>query len=183
MRLTLLWWHILRCSPLIAMDFDLCWSIVASDGLYWGIAISFTFIKPNDSDSYGFCWNVSIFNTRSRDWLIYWRLLSIVLFSSSWLGYTTLYWGIARMESIFHWNIATLLDHLHWGISIFWREIKLILYVGASDEWYGDYWIISCCPHCILRHSHLVRCFDIETWLSVYDCCFWWTMELLTLWV
>ena len=87
------------------------------------------------------------------------------------------------MESIFHWSIATLLDPLHWGTSIFWREIGLILYVGASNERYGDHWMISCCSHYILRHSHLVGCFGIETWLSVYDCCFWWIMELLKPWV
>ena len=71
------------------------------------------------------------------------------------------------MESIFHRSIATLLDLLHWRTSIFWREIRLILYIGAFDEWYRDHWIISCCPHYILEHSHLVGCFDIETWLSV----------------
>ena len=100
------------------------------------------------------------FGTRSRDWLI------------CWLGYTTLHWGIARMESIFHWSIVTLLDPLHWGISIFWREIRLILDIGASGERYGDHWIIPCCPHCILGHSHLVGCFDIEIWLPVWDYCF-----------
>ena len=61
---------------------------------------------------------------------------------------------------------------LHWGISIFWREIKLVLDIGAPDEWYGDHWIISCCPHCILGHSHLVGCFDIEIWLLACDYCF-----------
>ena len=68
---------------------------------------------------------------------------------------------------MFHWSIVTLSDPLHWGISIFWREIGLIIYIGASTEWYRDQWIISCCPHCILRHIHLVGCFDIETWLSI----------------
>ena len=33
-----------------------------------------------------------------------------------------------------HGSIATLLDLLHWGTSIFWREIRLILYIGAFDE-------------------------------------------------
>ena len=74
--------------------------------------------------------------------------------SSCWLGYTTLHWGIAMMESVFRWDVATLLDPLHWGISIFWREIRLILSVGVFYEWYGDHWIISCCPHCILGNSH-----------------------------
>ena len=45
--------------------------------------------------------------------------------------------------------------------------------IGAYDRWYGDYWIISCSLHRVLGHSHLVRYFDIETWLSVYDYCFW----------
>ena len=62
-------------------------------------------------------------------------------------------------------------------------EIRLILDVGASDKWYGDHWIISYCPHCILGHSHLVRYFVIKTWLSVCDYCFRWIMELLTPWV
>ena len=134
------------------MDFNLSWSIIISDGLYWGIASSFVLIV----------WIISIFSTRSRDWLI--DLLtytSMIFFSSCRLG-----------------CIA-----LHWGISIFWRDIILILDVGASDELYGDHWIISCCPHCILGHSHLIGCFDIETWLSVCDYCFRWIMELLTLWV
>ena len=137
------------------MDFDLSWRIVTSDGLYWGIARSFVLIELGDSDSYGLCWDVSIFSTRSRDWLI------------CWLRYTTLHRGIARMESMFHWSIVTLSDPLHWGISIFWREVRLIIYIGASTEWYRYHWIVSCCPHCILGHSHLVGCFDIETWLSI----------------
>ena len=107
----------------LAMDYDLSWSIVTSDGLYW---------------------------------------------------------SIADMESIFHGSIVALLDPLHWGISIFWREIRLFLYIGASTDWYGDHWIISCCPHCILGHSRLVECFDIEIWLSVHDYYFWWITELLT---
>ena len=57
-------------------------------------------------------------------------------------------------------------------MSIFWREIRLVLDIGASDEWYGDYWIVSCCSHCTLWHSHLVGCFDIEIWLPVCDYCF-----------
>ena len=147
------------------------WSIVTSDGLYWGIASSFVLIELGDSDAYGLCWEVSIFSTRSRDWLI------------CWLGCIALLWGIAGMEGIFHWSIVTLSDPLHWGMSIFWREIRLVLDIGASDGWYGDHWIISCCPHCILGHSHLVGCFDIKTWLSICDYCFWWIMELLTPWV
>lgn len=47
-------------------------------------------------------------------------------------------------RSIFHWSIVTLLDSLRWRISIFWRMIRFILYVGASNEWYGNYWTISC---------------------------------------
>ena len=39
----------------LAMGFDLSWSIVTSDGLYWGIATSFTFIEHGDYDSYGLC--------------------------------------------------------------------------------------------------------------------------------
>ena len=163
----------------LAMDFDLSWSIDTLDGLYWGIATSFIFIEPKDSDSYGLCWDVSIFGTRSRDWLVCWRTLGMILLNGCWLGYTILYWGIALMESVFRWDVSTLLDCLHWGISIFWKETQLIIYVGASDEWYRDHWIVSCYPHCILGHSHLVGCFDIETWLIVYDCCFRWIMELL----
>ena len=33
------------------MDFDLSWSIVTLDGLYWGIAASFTFIEHGDFES------------------------------------------------------------------------------------------------------------------------------------
>ena len=96
----------------------------------------------------------------------------MIFFNSCRLKCTALHWVIDEMESIFHPSIATLLDPLHWGISIFWREIKLILDVGASDEWYGDYWIVSCCSHCTLGHSHLVGCFDIKIWLPVCDYCF-----------
>ena len=67
------------------------------------------------------------FDTRSRGWLI------------CWLGYTTLHWGIAGMESIF-WNIATLfgsftLGHVHllegdqigsWHWSIWWVIWRLL---------------------------------------------------------
>ena len=57
-------------------------------------------------------------------------------FDLSWSIVTSdgLYWGIAGMESVFHGSIATLLDPLHWGISIFWREIRLVLYIGAFDD-------------------------------------------------
>ena len=61
-------------------------------------------------------------------------------------------------------------------------EIRLILDIGVSNKWYGDHWIISCCPHCILGHSHLVGGFDIDTWFSVRDCSFRWIMEILTPW-
>ena len=175
-----LFWGIALSSM---MDFDLSWSIFTLDGLYWGIASSFVLIELEDSDSYGLCWDVSIFGVRSGDRLIYWYALCVVIFSSCWLGCADLHWGIAEMESIFHWSITTLSDPLHWGKSIFWRDIRLIFYIGAFDGWYGDYWIVSCCPHFILGHSHLVRCFDIEIWFSVYDCYFWWIMELLTPWV
>ena len=96
------WWFILRHSCFrdctcwdialsLAMDFDLSWSIDTSDGLYWGIATSFIFIEHVDFDSYGLCWDVSIFSIRSRDWLICWHTLHMVLLSSCWLGYSTLY--------------------------------------------------------------------------------------------
>ena len=124
------WWFILRHSCFrdctcwdialsLAMNFDLSWSINTLDCLYWGIATSFTFIEPRDFNSYGLCWDVSIFGTRSRDWLICWHTLGMIFFNSCWLGYTTLYWDITGMENIFHWSIATLLDPLHWGTSIF----------------------------------------------------------------
>ena len=132
------------------MDFDLSWGIVTSDGLYRGIASSLVLIELGDSDWYGLCWDVSIFGIRSGDRLIYWYALCVVIFSS------------CRLKCI----------ALHWGMSIFWREIRLVLDIGASDEWYGDHWIISCCPHCILGHSHLVGCFDIEIWLPACDYCF-----------
>ena len=80
--------HSTRCSalghvPLMTIYFEAWpshwwrtlifhWSIVTSDGLYWGIASSFVLIELEDSDSYGLCWEVSIFSTRSRDWLICW---------------------------------------------------------------------------------------------------------------
>ena len=156
----------------LAMDFDLSWSIDTSEGFYWDIATSFTFIEPRDSDSYGLCWDVSIFGTKSRDLLICWLTLGMIFLGIFRLRYTTLHWGIAGMESIFHWSIATLLDPLHWGMSIFWRKIRLILYIGAYAEWYRDHWIVLCCSHGILGHSHLVGCFAIKTWLSVCDYCF-----------
>lgn len=121
------------------MDFDLSWSIVTSDGLYWGIASSFVLIELRDFDSYGLCWDVSIFSTRSRDWLI------------CWLGYTTLHWGIARMESIFHWSIVTLfgfftLGHAHllegdkidswrWNIwRVIWRSLDHFMLSSLHTE-------------------------------------------------
>ena len=82
-----LFWGITLSSM---MDFDLSWSIVGSNGLYWGITTSFTFIGHGDFDSYGLCWDVSIFSIRSRDWLICWRTLRMILFSSCLLGYITL---------------------------------------------------------------------------------------------
>ena len=91
----------------LVMDFDLSWSIVTLDGLYWDIATSFTFIEHEDSDSYGLCWDVSIFSIRSRDWLICWHTLRMILLSSCLLRYTTLYWGIIGMKNIFHWGITT----------------------------------------------------------------------------
>ena len=155
----------------LVMDFN--WSLEHSH-FSWFILGHSHRIHIHGARGFWFIWimlRCFRFGTRSRGWLI------------CWLGYTTLQWGIAGMESIFHWSIATLLDPLHWGISIFWRDIRLILYIGASDGWYGDYWIVSFRPHCILGHSHLMGCFDINTWLSVYDCYFWWIMELLTPWV
>ena len=115
-----LFWGIALSS---VMDFDLSWGIVTSDGLYRGIASSFVLIELRDSDSYGLCWDVSIFGVRSGDRLIYWYALCVVIFSSCRLG-----------------CIA-----LHWGISIFWREIKLVPYIGASTRWYGslDYFMLS----------------------------------------
>ena len=173
MRLTLFWWHILRHSPFIGNGL---WFILECRHFRWFILGHSHFIHIHRARGFWFIWVVLRcfhFGTSSRDWLICWCTLCMVLLSSCWLGYTTLHWGIIGMESIFHWSITTLLDPLHWGISIFWREIKLILYVGASEKWYGDHWIISCCPHCILEHSHLVGRFDIETWLSIYVCWFW----------
>ena len=72
------------------------------------------------------------FGTRSRGWLI------------CWLGYTTLHWGIAGMESIFHWSIATLFgsftlghvhllegDHIgswHWSTwRVIWRSLDYFM--------------------------------------------------------
>ncbi|RVW54043.1 hypothetical protein CK203_080385 [Vitis vinifera] len=43
----------LRMPSHVVMDFGLSWSIVTSVGLCWGIAITFTFMEPGDSDSYG----------------------------------------------------------------------------------------------------------------------------------
>ena len=141
------------------MDFDLSWSVDTSDGLYWGIATSFRFIEHGDSNLYGLCWDVSIFGTMSRDLLICWHTLRMVLLSSCWLKYTTLYWGIAMIKSIFHWSITTLLDLLHWGISIFWRDIRLILYIGACNGWYSNHWIVSFCHHLHTRAEPPSRMF------------------------
>ena len=44
----------------LVMDFDLSWSIVTLDGLYWGIATIFTFMEPGDFDFYGLRWDVSV---------------------------------------------------------------------------------------------------------------------------
>ena len=54
----------------LTMNFDLSWSIVTSDGLYWGVATSFALIEHGDSDSYGSCWDIFIFNSGNWDWLI-----------------------------------------------------------------------------------------------------------------
>ena len=36
-------------------------------------------------------------------------------------------------------------------------------YIGAFGEWYGDHWIVSCCPHCIPGHNHIKgHCFISE---------------------
>ena len=145
----------------LVMDFDLSWSIVTLDGLYWGIASSFVLIELGDCDSYGLCWDVFHF------WHQEWRSIDLLICASM------IFFSSCRLGCI----------ALHWGMSIFWRGIRLVLDIGASDEWYGDHWIISCCPHCILGHSRLVGCFDIEIWLPVCDCYFWWIMELLTPWV
>ena len=64
-----LFWGIALSS---VMDFDLSWDIVTSDGLYWSIASSFVLIELRDFDSYGLCWDVSIFNTIVEiDWFVY----------------------------------------------------------------------------------------------------------------
>ena len=72
------------------------------------MATLFALIEHGDSDSYGLCLDIFIFSSGSWDWLICLCILSLVLPSSCWLGYTTLCSGIAGMESIFHWSIATL---------------------------------------------------------------------------
>ena len=155
------------------------WSIAISESAFIGDTITLLDILHWDT----LHWLMVDFWDADLFWGI--ALSSVMDFNLSWSIVTSdgLYWDIAVMESIFHWSIATLLNPLHWGISILWRKIRLILNVGASDEWYGDYWIVSCYPHSILGHSDLVGCLDIETWLSVYDCYFWWIMELLTPWV
>ena len=110
-----------------------------------------------DHELYGSCWDASIFSIGSRDWfLIYWcTLWHDGPLSGCWFGYTITLWDIATMESNFCWSLAGLLDSLHRGISILQRVIRFIHYIGASDEWYGDYWIVSSCPHCILGHNHI----------------------------
>ena len=84
-----LFWGIVPSS---VMDFDLSQSIVISVSLYWVIASSFVLIELGVFDSYGLFWDVSIFGTRSRDWLF------------CWLGYTTLYWGVADSCPVGYFN-------------------------------------------------------------------------------
>ena len=144
------WRFILRHSPLIGGGL---WFILERSHFRWFLLGHSQFIRTHRAWGFWFIWimlRCFHFSTRSRDWSICWPVLGMVFLSSCWLGYTP----------------------LHWGIFMFWREIRLILYVGASDKWCGDHWIISCYPYRILEHSHLVGCFDIEIWFPVCDYCF-----------
>ena len=90
----------------LVMDFD--WSLEHSH-FSWFILGHSHRIHIYGARGFWFIWitlRCFRFGTRSRGWLI------------CWLGYTTLHWGIAGMESIFHWSIATLfgsstLGHVH----------------------------------------------------------------------
>ena len=63
------------------------------------------------------------FGTRSRGWLIY------------WLEYTTLHWGIAGTESIFHWSIATLFGSFTLGNVHLLEGDQIGSWHWALDEW------------------------------------------------
>ena len=108
-------------------------------------------------------------------------------------------WIMLRYYHFWQWDLR-LIDLLTYTLA--WSspvvvDSDALLYTGAypsfgeRSDWFFtlehllddmDHWTISYCPHCILGHSHLVGCFDIEIWLPC-DCCFRWIMELLMPWV
>ena len=157
------------------MDFDLSWSIVTSDGLYWGIATSFTFIEPKDSDSYGLCLDVSIFGTRSRDWLICWHTLGhgpfrklLIWIHYFILRYTHLWESDIEIFGLFHviiisyWGIATYLDVLT-------SRLDFLFMIAAFDRpW--SYWHLGFSLLGILGWSqiHTYLLFRIQTFHPWY---------------
>ena len=149
------WWLILRHDCFRDCACIEGWHWPYSEDTYWGIAVSLVMdfdcslehshfswfilghshhIHIHGARGFWFIWitlRCFCFGTRGRGWLI------------CWLGYTTLHWGIAGMESIF-WSIATLfgsftLGHVHllegdqigswhWSIwRVIWRSLDYFM--------------------------------------------------------
>ena len=182
------WWFILRHS---CFRDCMCWDIASCGGLWfilehshfrWFILGHSHFVHIHVVRGFWFIWIMLRYfhfwqwELRLIDLLTYTRHDPSVVVDSDILRHSRdgEYFSLEHSCTIGSFTLG----HIH-----LLEGDQLILDVGASNEWYGDHWIISCCPHCILGHSHLVRCFGIETWLSVCDYCFQWIMELLTPWV
>ena len=140
--------------------------------LHWGIASSFVLIELGDSHSYGLCWEVSIFSTRSRDRWICWRTLvwsSSAVVDSDALLYTG---ACPSFGGRSDWFLT--LEHLPDDMEIIGLfHVVLIAYWSIAGmesvfSWEHSRPIGSF----TLGHSHLVGGFDIEAWLPVCDYCF-----------
>ena len=73
-----------------------------------------------------------------------------------------------------HWGIAYSSVMILWDDSLCQTHTSQSLSCTEGLPFWDDTFI--------LRHSHLAN-FDIETPPLVYDCCFWWIIELLAPWV
>ena len=161
--LNTLHWDTLYSYMVDFWDDDLFWGIVLSSVMdldfslehshfRWFILRHSHLIHIHIAWGFWFIWTMMRcfrFGTRSRDWLICWHTLA--------------------------WSSSTVVD------SDAPLYIGAYPYFGERSYWFFtlehllddmDHWIISCCPHCILGHSHLVGGFDIEAWLPVCDYCF-----------
>ena len=89
-------------------------------------------------------------------------------------------WLVVLLSSMFALEMLTL------GHSPLIGDRFCEMTVYARHILFRDYLVLRVYPFWedafILGHSHLAD-FDIETPPLVYDCCFWWIIELLTPWV